>query len=38
MADSVLDGYDKADVNKMLLVIFAPEYVEDDKPSQATKS
>ena len=38
MVDSILDGYDKADFNKMLLLIFAPEYVEDDKPSQTTKS
>ena len=38
MVDSILDGYDKADFNKMLLLIFAPEYVEDDKASHATKS
>lgn len=38
MGDSILDGYDKADFNKMLLsLIFSPEYVEYDKPSQSTK-
>lgn len=37
MFDSMLDGYDKADFNKMLLLIFSPEYVEYDKPSQTTK-
>ena len=33
-----LDGYYPADFNKMLLLMFSPEYVEDDKPSQTTKS
>ena len=27
MGDSILDGYDKADVNKILLLIFVPEYI-----------
>lgn len=31
MFDSMLDGYDKADFNKVLLLIFSPEYVEYDK-------
>ena len=38
MGDSILDGYDKGDFNKMLLWIFAPEYVGVDKSSQTTKS
>ena len=37
MFDSMLDGYDKADFNKMLLLTLSPEYVEYDKPSQTTK-
>lgn len=38
MGDSILGGYVKADLKKMLLLIFAPEYVEDDKPCETTKS
>ena len=35
MGNSILDGYDKADFNKMLLLTFAPEDVEDDKPKRS---
>lgn len=38
MVDFILGGYDKANFIKMPLLIFAPEYAEDDKPSQTTKS
>ena len=38
MGDSILDEHDNTDFNKILLLTFVPEYVEDDKPSQTVKS